>query len=111
MPTLRLTHIWVDRRVCSRLVPSSMASRRPSRLASGVTDAAVYSSTGSQELTSILNAPDSSSTSTWLAWPFAAASSGYEAPPPLPPGTLPEVCGPCQLRVAWQPQVAAVHIG
>ncbi|GAB4818839.1 hypothetical protein N2152v2_005885 [Parachlorella kessleri] len=68
-----------------------MASRKLSRLASGVTDASVYGSTHSQELTSILNAPDTSTASTWLAWPFSSASSATEAPPPLPPGTLPEV--------------------
>lgn len=57
-----------------------------------VTDAAVLNSSGSQELTSILNAPDAPSPTAWLAWPFAAAAAGTEAPPPLPPGTLPEVC-------------------
>lgn len=55
---------------------------------------AVYGATGSQELTSILNAPEASSASTWLAWPFTAASSVPEVPPPLPPGTLPEVGEP-----------------
>lgn len=68
-----------------------MAFRRHDK---GVTDAAVYDATNSQELTSILNAPDGQNAASWFSWPFSASTMSAEGPPLLPAGTLPEVMQP-----------------
>ena len=51
-----------------------------------------------QELASVLNAPPPSNP--WLAWSATLAQSLTDAdgpPPPLPPGTLPEVRSACKM--------------
>lgn len=81
-----------------------------------------------QELASVLNAPPTPGAASWLAgWPFGQAfgQEDYDAPPPpLPPGTLPEVrfagsqewptptdCGPAGsvLGARIMPHVAAAR--
>ena len=56
-------------------------------------DNAAYAA--SQELASVLNAPSgatAAASSSWLmGWPFAQGEDYDAPPPPLPPGTLPEV--------------------
>jgi hypothetical protein len=44
-----------------------------------------------QELASVMNAPAAASSSWLAAWPFAQTEDFDAPPPPLPPGTLPEV--------------------
>ena len=70
--------------------------------ASGTLDDA--SIAAAQELASIMNQPAAAPTS-WLgAWPWAQAlvAEDYDAPPPpLPPGTLPEVGAGAGWRVGW----------
>jgi hypothetical protein len=69
--------------------PSSLLS--PARSVSLTAEEASFAAV--QELASMLDVPSPSSSS-WLgAWPFAGGGDDVDAkPPPLPPGTLPEVC-------------------
>jgi hypothetical protein len=46
---------------------------------------------GAQELASLMNAPAAASSSWLAAWPFGRTEDFDAPPPPLPPGTLPQV--------------------
>ena len=53
-------------------------------------DAGLFAASG-QELASVVNSP-AEAAAPWYAWAFPGTGEDYNAPPPpLPPGTLPEV--------------------
>lgn len=75
----------------------SPGGRMHSRTSSTLSAAEEASMAAAQELASVMNAPPTPGGASWLAgWPFGQAfgQEDYDAPPPpLPPGTLPEVRG------------------
>ena len=85
---------------------TSSYGRAHSRTMSALTAAEEASMAAAQELTSVANAPPSAGggAAAWLAaLPFGQAfgAEDYDAPPPpLPPGTLPEVGGGWAMRPA-----------
>ncbi|KAL4452640.1 hypothetical protein ABPG75_008302 [Micractinium tetrahymenae] len=73
----------------------SPGGRMHSRTSSTLSAVEEASLAAAQELASVLNAPPTPGAASWLGgWPFGQAfgQEDYDAPPPpLPPGTLPEV--------------------
>lgn len=91
------------RSACSMSRPGHYGGPPARSRSQGLSRSAVAESSNyaaaAQELASVVNNP--AAQSSWLAWPFSAGAVDFEAaPPPLPPGTLPEVSrlGGCRTR-------------